>query len=115
MLKEAMLYKGLGEKKVHCFLCSHHCKIEESEFGFCGVRQNLEGKLYIHAYRKLIAAHIDPIEKNSFTISCRGAGLFPWPRRGAIFTAGSARTGRSLRLNPETSPVRDLWRRLPRT
>jgi hypothetical protein len=43
MLKEVVLYEGLGEKKVHSFLCNHHCKIAESEFGFCGLRQNQGG------------------------------------------------------------------------
>ncbi|MFH1552024.1 MAG: AmmeMemoRadiSam system radical SAM enzyme [Candidatus Omnitrophota bacterium] len=50
-------------KKVHCFLCAHHCKISEDGFGFCGMRQNVKGQLYTHAYGKVIASHVDPIEK----------------------------------------------------
>lgn len=63
MMKEAMLYSTLPEKKVSCFLCNHRCQIADSKFGICGVRQNREGKLYTHVYGEVIAAHVDPIEK----------------------------------------------------
>ncbi|TRZ96220.1 AmmeMemoRadiSam system radical SAM enzyme [bacterium] len=62
-MKEALLYEKLGNNSLHCFLCSHHCKIPEEKFGFCGVRQNIEGVLYTYAYGKVITVHIDPIEK----------------------------------------------------
>jgi pyruvate formate lyase activating enzyme len=63
MIKEAMLFRPLGEGKVSCFLCSHRCQIADSKFGICGVRQNKKGKLYTHVYGEVIAAHVDPIEK----------------------------------------------------
>lgn len=63
MIKEAMLYRSLEEKKVSCFLCHHRCEIADSKFGICGVRQNREGKLYTHVFGEVIAAHVDPIEK----------------------------------------------------
>lgn len=58
-----MLYEKLENKKVHCYLCSHNCKIDETKVGICGVRQNIDGKLYSHVYGKVIASHVDPIEK----------------------------------------------------
>lgn len=63
MLREAMLYEALQDQKVRCYLCNHDCRISESRFGFCSVRQNLDGKLYTHAYGKAVAANSDPIEK----------------------------------------------------
>jgi len=63
MIKEAMLYEKLDDGKVHCYLCSHHCKILPGKFGICGVRKNRDGKLYTHVYGEVIASHIDPIEK----------------------------------------------------
>ncbi len=63
MMKEAMLYNALPEKKVSCFLCGHRCDIVDLKFGTCGVRQNRQGKLYTHVYGEVIAAHVDPIEK----------------------------------------------------
>ena len=63
MIKEAMLYRPLSEKKVSCFLCHHYCQIADSKFGICGVRKNEDGKLYTHVYGEVIASHVDPIEK----------------------------------------------------
>jgi len=68
-MKEALLYKNLdppnGEasSKVQCNVCNHRCIINEGKRGICGVRENREGKLYSLVYGKIIAEHIDPIEK----------------------------------------------------
>lgn len=62
-MKEAMLYDKISEDKVHCFLCAHHCKINTGQYGICGVRRNIGGKLYTYAYGKTVANHVDPIEK----------------------------------------------------
>jgi len=60
---EAYLYKPLDEKKVKCNLCNHRCVIKNGRRGICGVRENQEGVLKTLVYGKLIARHIDPIEK----------------------------------------------------
>ncbi|RTZ70210.1 MAG: AmmeMemoRadiSam system radical SAM enzyme, partial [Aquificaceae bacterium] len=53
----------LGENKVECELCPHHCKLKEGQFGICGVRKNEGGKLVTFTYGTLISAAVDPIEK----------------------------------------------------
>ena len=63
MIKEAMLYEKLDGGKVHCYLCSHNCNILPGEFGICGVRKNIGGKLHTVIYGNAIAMHVDPIEK----------------------------------------------------
>lgn len=60
---EALLYEHLKDKKVRCNLCKHNCIIEDGKRGICGVRENREGVLNTLVYGKLIARHIDPIEK----------------------------------------------------
>ncbi len=60
---EALLYEHLKDKKVRCSLCKHGCVIENGKRGICGVRENLEGILNTLVYGKLIARHIDPVEK----------------------------------------------------
>ncbi|HLB24734.1 MAG TPA: AmmeMemoRadiSam system radical SAM enzyme [Nitrospirota bacterium] len=62
-MHEAMLWEAMGERKVHCFLCGHHCKISDGRKGICRVRENRGGKLYTLVYDKIIARHVDPIEK----------------------------------------------------
>ncbi len=60
---EACLYESLKENKVKCNLCNHRCVIKNGRRGICGVRENQGGILKTLVYGKLIASHIDPIEK----------------------------------------------------
>ena len=60
---EAYLYETLEDNKVQCNLCSHRCTIREGERGICNVRENRKGLLESLVYGRLIAQHIDPIEK----------------------------------------------------
>ncbi len=62
-MKEAMLYERLKDKEVRCQLCSHRCKIKPEKTGICGVRKNVDGTLYSLVYGRVIARHVDPIEK----------------------------------------------------
>jgi len=62
-MKEALLYETLTDKTVKCNLCNHHCTIKNGQFGICYVRQNKDGILYTHVYDRIIAEHVDPIEK----------------------------------------------------
>ncbi len=62
-MKEALLYQKLDNNKTRCQTCAHFCLIKPRERGLCGVRRNQKGKLYALNYNKIIARHIDPIEK----------------------------------------------------
>ncbi len=62
-MMEAMLYEQLPQENVKCNLCAHRCVIQNSKKGICRVRENISGKLYVMNYGKLIAQHVDPIEK----------------------------------------------------
>ena len=62
-MMEAILYKKLPDEKVKCNLCAHRCVIQNSKKGICEVRENIGGNLYVMNYGKLIAQHVDPIEK----------------------------------------------------
>lgn len=87
-MKEALLYEKLGKNLVHCFLCAHQCRIAENEFGFCGVRQNLLGTLYSHVYAKIIASHVDPIEKKPLYHFMPGSTSFSIATIGCNFRCG---------------------------
>jgi len=65
-MKEAYLYKKLSKNKVQCRTCAHYCVISPGKRGICGVRENINGKLYALNYGKAIALNIDPIEKKPF-------------------------------------------------
>lgn len=62
-MHDAMLWEPLENDKVHCFLCRHHCRINNGKRGICHVRENNGGRLYTLVYDRIIARNIDPIEK----------------------------------------------------
>lgn len=65
MPKEALLYRVLdaSKKLVECTACPRRCKIGDNLHGFCGIRWNFDGKLYLVSHGLAIAVAIDPIEK----------------------------------------------------
>jgi len=81
-MKEAMWYKKLSDQRVRCDLCNHRCVIADGEIGICGVRENKNGTLYSLVYGKVIATHVDPIEKKPLF------NFFPGTRAFSIATAG---------------------------
>ncbi|MCX5707146.1 MAG: AmmeMemoRadiSam system radical SAM enzyme [Candidatus Omnitrophica bacterium] len=84
-MKEALLYKKLADKIVICNLCAHYCKINQGKFGFCKVRENIEGILYTHAYGKVIASQADPIEKKPLYHFLPGSSSFSIATIGCNF------------------------------
>jgi len=62
-MKEARFYERLDEGRVKCHLCCHYCVIKPGRRGRCGVRENRNGTLFSLVYGKIIARHVDPIEK----------------------------------------------------
>jgi len=87
-MKEALLYERLEKNLVRCNLCSHRCGIAEGKFGFCGVRQNVAGTLCTHAFGRLVAAHIDPIEKKPLYHFLPGTISFSIATMGCNFRCG---------------------------
>ena len=96
-MKEVLLYKKLKDpegkpsasygasKKVQCLTCANRCIVLPGQRGICGVRENIDGKLYALNYRKVIAVNIDPVEKKplfhflpgtySLSFACVGCNL----------------------------------------
>ena len=95
--REAMFYQKLKNGNVHCFLCPHNCKIPKEGRGICGVRKNVDGKLFSLNYGELTSIGVDPIERsrcNDFTQEPR---FSLWALWAAISNALSARTTGSRR------------------
>jgi pyruvate formate lyase activating enzyme len=64
--KEAAFYQQLPSKLVQCKLCPRECVVPDGQRGFCHVRENRGGTYYTLVYSRVVAAHIDPIEKKPF-------------------------------------------------
>ncbi|MFN3527955.1 MAG: AmmeMemoRadiSam system radical SAM enzyme, partial [Candidatus Altarchaeaceae archaeon] len=87
-LKEAIFYEVVDKNKnlVRCHLCNHHCVIADGKRGICGVRENIKGKLYSLSYGKIVAMHIDPIEKKPFFHFFPGSYAFSISTEGCNFS-----------------------------
>ena len=66
MEEKAVLFRSLGGGKVECTACARRCRIPDGSRGFCFVRQNRNGELYLVNYGVMEAMQIDPIEKKPF-------------------------------------------------
>ena len=84
-MKEAYLYEKLEEGKVKCNLCNHRCIIKDGSKGICGVRENRDGTLFSLVYDKIIAAHLDPIEKKPLFHFLPGSTSFSIATAGCNF------------------------------
>ncbi len=88
-MKEALLYQKLADQKVRCQTCSHFCLIAPQKRGLCGVRENQQGKLYSLNYGKIIAAHVDPIEKKPLYHFLPGTLTYSIATVGCNFSCGT--------------------------
>ena len=112
-MKECFLSKK-EKNYLRCLACNHKCLIKEGKTGICGIRKNIDEKLFLLTYGKVSSEHIDPIEKKplyrflpkTFTYSIGGVGCnfkCPWcqnfeisqaPKESEIF--GEKRTPKEI-------------------
>ncbi|MGC8581847.1 MAG: AmmeMemoRadiSam system radical SAM enzyme [Thermoplasmata archaeon] len=74
-MKEALLYKQEGNA-IKCTACARYCYLKDGSTGFCGIRKNIKGKLYLLSYGIASAYHIDPIEKKPLLHFNPGSRVF---------------------------------------
>ena len=90
--KQAELYRNLPNGRIQCTACARNCQIAEGQIGFCGVRGVGGGKLYLLVYGRVMAGHIDPIEKKPVVHYRPGSKVFSIATSGcswACHPAGS--------------------------
>jgi len=74
--KVAELFRNLPGGKVQCTACARLCQIGEGQVGLCGIRGVVGGKLYLLVYGRVMAGHIDPIEKKPVVHYRPGSKIF---------------------------------------
>ncbi len=74
--REASFYRKLEGRLVQCKLCPRECVVPDGERGFCRVRENRRGTYYTLVYSRVVAAHVDPIEKKPFFHFLPGAQAY---------------------------------------
>lgn len=115
-MKEALFYSSNTDGIVNCGLCQHRCSIKPGRRGVCGVRENRDGTLYTLVYGRLVAEHVDPIEKKplfhfmpgskSYSVStvgcnfqclhCQNYQISQYPQQADPSSSGRERTALSV-------------------
>src|SRR6185369_4477854 len=62
-MKEALFYEKESYRQIRCSLCRFNCLIADGKRGICNVRENRGGTLFSLVYGRVVAEHVDPIEK----------------------------------------------------
>lgn len=75
-MKEARFYSQLEHGRVQCHLCPHDCLIAPGKRGVCAVRYNSGGRLYTLVADRIIARHLDPIEKKPLFHVYPGSSIY---------------------------------------
>jgi pyruvate formate lyase activating enzyme len=100
-MKEAFWWKKQKNSTVQCFLCPRNCVIDEGNIGFCGVRQNKEGKLYSLVYGKATGIQIDPIEKKPLYHFKPGSAAFSIGTVGCNLVCQHCQNWQTSQAKPE--------------
>jgi pyruvate formate lyase activating enzyme len=74
--KEAELFLKLPNGRIKCTACARYCEIPEGKDGLCGIRGVANGRLRLYVYGRIIAGHIDPIEKKPVTHYMPGSSIY---------------------------------------
>lgn len=108
-MKEAMFYERQQDGKVRCGLCRFYCLIGDNARGICGVRENRGGTLYSLVYGKLIAEHVDPIEKKPLFHVLPGSTSYSIATVGCNFRCRHCQNYTISQVERET-PIRGVAR-----
>ncbi len=88
MFTEAALWTPGEDGRALCALCAHRCSVAPGHWGICGVRENRAGTLVTHAYGRVVAAAVDPIEKKPLYHFLPGTTSFSVATAGCNFRCG---------------------------
>lgn len=106
--REARYYKKLDNKKVECALCPRKCRVGNRERGYCGVRENRDGRYYTLVYGNPCAVHVDPIEKKPFFHFLPGSDAFSLATAGCNLNCRYCQNWDISQSRPENVPCLSL-------
>ena len=75
-------WSSLDDGRVVCELCPRLCKLKEGQRGFCFVRQNLNGGVFLTTYGRSSGFCVDPIEKKPLNHFYPGTGVLSFGTAG---------------------------------
>jgi len=104
-VREASFWEKASAGRVECALCPRDCRTAEGERGHCGVRENRQGRLYTLVFGRVVAAHLDPIEKKPLFHFLPGSRAFSIATAGCNIECKFCQNWRISQARPETVPA----------
>jgi len=83
---ESRFVEKLTDDTVRCTICPRMCTVKPGRKGFCGTKENVDGKLISLTYGQLSAFAVDPIEKKPL------AHFYPGSRSLSVSSVGCSFT-----------------------
>jgi pyruvate formate lyase activating enzyme len=110
------MYFSREDGTVQCTICAHACRLSDGQRGLCGVRERSGDTIVSLVYGRVVAEHIDPIEKKpifhvlpgsySYSIAtlgcnfrclhCQNASISQVPRKMDVCDSGVLRDPESV-------------------
>jgi len=106
--REAAHYEKLGDGKIECRLCSHHCRVNDRERGRCGARENRGGSYKTLVYAQPTAVHVDPVEKKPLFHYFPGSQAFSLATAGCNFSCRFCQNWEISQRRPEQVRAVDM-------
>lgn len=106
-MRAAMYQQKEKNRKVHCLLCPHHCRISPGNVGRCRIRENVDGTLYTKNYGKVISFAYDPIEKKPLYHFYPGSTIFSMGTFGCNLSCDFCQNAELVYYDEEADEVSD--------
>src|SRR5688572_2152712 len=113
-VREGELYERIDDprtpNRLHCYACGHNCPISDGQAGFCKVRFNKGGVLYV-PWGYTAGVQCDPIEKKPFFHAWPGGLAYSFGMLGCDLHRAYCQnwvTSQALRDPAAVAPPRDV-------
>lgn len=107
-LRVAEYWSARPDGRVQCRLCPRRCVIREGFRGACRARMNIGGSLRTLVYGKLVAVHVDPIEKKPLMHVLPGSRSFSLATAGCNMNCIFCQNWEISQAAPEHAPHMDF-------
>jgi len=106
--KEAMFYKRLDGVMIQCLLEPRGCIVNNWERGYCGAKENRDGKYYTLVHSKPSAVYVEPVESDHFYHVLPGGQFLGIGTAGCNLGCKFCETWHISQVRPEETETQNL-------
>jgi len=107
-LKEAMFYDQLDSVMIHCKLEPRECIVNNWERGYCGAKENRDGKYYSMVYSQPCVVYEQPVESEHFCHVHPGKQFLGIGTAGCNLECKFCETWHMSQVRPEETKTQNL-------